>query len=59
MNLTKDLQKLSKKTIIDPIFEELAEQHYAANSHRFFQSLRKNQTNELFNLSKPNQPVKA
>jgi hypothetical protein len=28
MNITKDLQKAAKKTIIDPIFEELFEQSY-------------------------------
>ena len=43
MNITKDLQKAAKKTIIDPIFEELFEQSYSARSNRLMQSISANQ----------------
>jgi hypothetical protein len=48
MNITKDLRKSAKKTLADPIFEELAEQHTSAKFHRKLQSIKKY---ELYNLS--------
>jgi hypothetical protein len=48
MNISKQLKNAVKRTSIDPIFEELFEQHYAAKSHRKLQSIKKY---ELQNLS--------
>ena len=46
MNTTKQLKNLVKKTITDPIFDELYEQHEQRKSNRFFASLRQKSTFE-------------
>jgi hypothetical protein len=43
-NLTKELQSSAQKNI-DPIFEELFEQHLAINSNRIMRSIAFNQIN--------------
>ena len=40
MNATKELKKLVKKTVIDPIFDELYEQHEQRKGHLFFAKIR-------------------
>lgn len=45
-NLTKKLEKLAKQKI-DPIFEELLEQHESAKFHRFLASIREKQQNQI------------
>lgn len=43
-NLTKKIQKKVKSTI-DPIFQELQEQHQSSLNYKFFESLRQSKTN--------------
>jgi hypothetical protein len=59
MNITKDLKKIAKKTITDPIFDELYEQAIASRSNRFFQNLINSRNYELPTLQRTNQSIKA